>query len=118
MFSKGAMLLKKKYSLKKNEDIQAVLKKGTFFKSKHLIVYIKKNNTDKNYIACLAGKKLGKAPIRNLVKRKIRLAIATYWEQMSKGYNIVIIGRPLVINQKSEIIEKDLEILLKRHKII
>lgn len=110
--------MKKKYSIKKSDDIQKILNKGRFYKSKYYIVYVTKNNTNKNYVAFLAGKKLGNAPIRNKIKRKVRVAMQNNWQNLEKGYNIVIIARPFVLQESIEILTKDLAFLCKRHKIL
>lgn len=77
-----------------------------------------KNGTDKNNVAFLAGKKLGTAPIRNKAKRKLRMAVQTYWARIAKGYDIVLIARPFLIRKEQNKILKDLEFLLKKHKIL
>lgn len=110
--------LKKKYSIKKNEDIQVILNTGFFHKSKYFIIYIRKNAILKNYVAFLAGKKLGNAPIRNRIKRKMRQSLQVCWPNLGKGYDIVIIARYCVLQEKNEILVKDLENLLKKHRII
>lgn len=110
--------MKKKYSLKKNEQIQKILKNGSFFKNYNFILYINKNNQDKNYIAFLAGKKLGKAPVRNYIKRKMRICCAQYWDNLKKGYDIVLIGRESIYDEKQEKLIKSLENLFKKHKIL
>ena len=76
-----------------------------------------KNGTDKNNVAFLAGKKLGKAPIRNKAKRKMRLAMMTEWDYLEKGYDIVILARPYLLNKDQKLIEKDFSLLFKKHRI-
>lgn len=110
--------MKKKYSIKDNKDVQAVLDKGKFFKSNSCILYVMKNATNKNNIAFLAGKKLGPAPIRNKAKRKMRCAMQVYWENIAKGYDIVLIARPFLIDKEQAKFLKDLEYLLEKHKIL
>jgi len=110
--------LKKKYSIKENTSVQKVLGRVRFLTSKTCIVYILSNGTNKNNIAFLAGKKLGKAPVRNKAKRKLRAAIRVYWPFLYKGYDIVIIARPLLLTNGQDILLNDLDMLLKKHKIL
>ena len=110
--------MKKKYSLKKNEDIQKILARGRFYRNREFIMYVVDNGTDKNYVAFLVGKKLGNAPVRNKMKRKMRSAFDVYWNQLVKGKNIVIIARPMVLDEKQEILINSFDFLLKRHKML
>lgn len=110
--------MKKKYSIKKNEDIQRILQTGRFYKNRELILYIKKNNTSKNYVAFLVGKKLGTAPQRNQIKRRLRAALHPIWEDIEPGYDIVIMARPMILGEKTQKVQMSLENLLKRHRIV
>lgn len=110
--------MKRKYSLKKNEDIQAILKSGRAFKNNDLIVTVRKNNLDQNRVAFLVGKKLGTAPVRNQVKRRMRAALREIWEDLDTGYDIIILARPYIVGKKTPIVRKGLEYLLKKHRIV
>ncbi|MGL5042305.1 MAG: ribonuclease P protein component [Culicoidibacterales bacterium] len=110
--------MKKKYSLKKNEDIQKILSKGRFFRNREFIMYVVDNDTTKNYVAFLVGKKLGNAPLRNRYKRKMRSMLYCYWPHLVKGKTIVIMARPMILEENHENLKNSLEFLLKRHKIL
>jgi len=110
--------LKKKYSIKENKAVQQVLAQGYFVKCPSCVVYVLKNGTNKNNVAFLAGKKLGNSPIRNKAKRKLRVAMSTYWRNLLKGYDIVLIARPFLLHREQHMLIKDLESLLKKHKIL
>jgi len=110
--------LKKKYSIKENTAVQQILKQGRFYTCASCVVYVMKNGTDKNNVAFLAGKKLGNAPIRNKAKRKLRLAMSEHWQGLSKGHDIVLIARPVLLDRAQYIVLNDLAVLLKKHKIL
>jgi len=110
--------LKKKYSIKENTAVQKILARGRFFTCTSCVIYVMKNKTDKNNVAFLAGKKLGSAPVRNKAKRKLRVAMSTYWCDLAKGYDIILIARPLLLTRAHDVLMKDIGYLLRQHKLL
>ena len=53
-------------------QIKNVLKKGQYFVRKHVIIYIYKNNIDRNVIGIAVNTKICNAVKRNRIKRIIR----------------------------------------------
>ena len=85
-------------TLKKNYEFENVLSKGKFYKGKYVIIYLQRNNKQKNIIGIAISKKIGKANKRNKLKRLIRESYRLQKENLQKGFNIVFIW-----NKKSDI---------------
>lgn len=83
--------MKKVNTLKKNYEFQNVLKKGKYFVRKHVIVYINKNNKNKNVIGIAVSTKLCNAVKRNHIKRIIREAFYREEKSLKQGYDIVFV---------------------------
>ena len=83
--------MKKVNTLKKNYEFQNVLKKGKYFVRKHVIVYINKNNKNKNVIGIAVSTKLCNAVKRNYIKRIIREAFYREEKSLKQGYDIVFV---------------------------
>ena len=60
--------MKKKYIIRKNEEIQEIVKTSKKLVNKYFIVYFRKNDFQYNRYCISVSKKLGKAHIRNLYK--------------------------------------------------
>lgn len=84
-----------KYTLKKNYEFKNVLTKGKCFKGEYLDIYIKRNNLSENIIGIAVSKKVGKAVIRNKIKRLIRENYRNEIKKYSKRekYNIVFLWK-------------------------
>ncbi len=62
-----------------------------------LVLYARKNRTGGNRIGVTVSKKLGKAHIRNRVRRRIREAYRLNEDRFSPGWDIVLVARTKAI---------------------
>lgn len=106
--------------------------KGSKFVGRYVIVYILKDfkakslmkaNPQKEYvnrIGLTVSKKLGKAHIRNRVKRILREGLRQTEQEynLKKGHLIVIVARTSAISAKSDDIRDDLERAVKALRFI
>ena len=105
-------------SLKKNKDFQKVYKKGKSYANKYLVMYVLKNDLEKNSIGISVSKKVGNRVIRHHLTRLIRESYRLHEDVFDSGLDIVIIAR----NSAREIgfheVESALLHLGSLHKII
>ena len=59
-------------TIKENREFSRLYRIGKFYSSDCLILYLRKNKLDKNRIGVTVSKKVGKAVIRNRVRRRIK----------------------------------------------
>ena len=83
--------MKKIKTLKKNYEFKNVLNNGKFYIKNQLIVYIKKNKKNENYIGIAINTKICNAVKRNRVKRIIRENYRIIEPDLKKGYDIVFL---------------------------
>ena len=90
--------MKKEFRIKKSDEIELVMKKGFSKANRTFIVYKFPNQEIKNYrVAISAPKKLGKAVIRNRVKRQIRAILQQNDRFLRNGNDYFIIARPDIL---------------------
>ena len=84
--------MKKLNIIKKQEEINNVIKNGKVFRSKYFFVYSIYNKDNKYYRFCVCvSKKLGNAVVRNKNKRQIKDIIDKSNFVFSRNYDYVII---------------------------
>ena len=63
----------------------------------YLVLYARKNRLDHNRVGITVSKKLGKAHIRNRVRRRFREVYRLHEEAFLPGWDIVIVARSRAI---------------------
>lgn len=63
-----------------------------------LVLYARKNRTGTNRVGITVSKKLGKAVVRNRVRRRLREVYRLNEEQFLPGYDIVIVARSRAVD--------------------
>ena len=59
----------------------------------YLVLYARKNRTNTNRVGITVSKKLGKAHVRNRVRRRLREVYRLNEEQFAPGWDIVVVAR-------------------------
>ena len=80
-------------TLKKNYEFQRLYSKGKSAVTPHLVVYVRKTKKKQNRIGITVSTKLGKAVIRNRVRRRLREVYRLNEEKFLPGWDIVVVAR-------------------------
>jgi len=90
--------MKKEFRIKKSDEIELVMKKGFSKANRTFIVYKLKNSNSNSYrVALSAPKKIGKAVVRNKVKRRMRAILRENQGILIDGYDYFIVSRPDIL---------------------
>ena len=106
--------------LKKNYEINKVIKQGKFYSGHYLSVFLLPNNEEINYICFSVTKKTGNSVIRNKIKRKLRENYRQIEENISLGYSIVVIWKKTIDaeNATFENIKNDFESVFRKANLL
>ncbi len=105
-------------SLKKNYEFKRVYKYGKSYANRYVVLYVLKNNSKNRKIGYSVSKKIGKAVVRNRVKRLFREAYRNNNHKVISGVDIILIARKPIVNASYQQIVKSLDYLFKKSKII
>lgn len=81
-------------SLKKYGDFQRVYKKGKSYANKYLIMYILRQDAQRNRIGISVSKKVGNSVVRHRITRLIRESYRLNEKKFVDGLDMVVIARP------------------------
>jgi len=91
-------MLKSVNRLKKRKEFGYIYKHGESLYTKNLVLMHTVNKYKKIKIGFSISKKVGKAYIRNLIKRRLRAIVRERLTEFVSGKNYVVIAKPTVIN--------------------
>ncbi|MDI3548524.1 MAG: ribonuclease protein component [Halanaerobiales bacterium] len=100
-------------SLKKNRDFKRVYSRGRSCANHNLVLYYFPNNLDKNRVGFSISKKIGKAVVRNKLRRRLR-EIIRLKNNLKEGYDLIFIARKPVVKLDYHDLEKNVINLLKK----
>ena len=105
-------MLARQYRLHKNFQYAYVYKKGTPASAPYLtLVFVKAGGMR---IGFSVSNKIGKAVVRNKVKRRLRASVRKIMPHMKRGYNYVFAAKPGIAAVNYEDIHNTVVYLLKK----
>lgn len=105
-------------SIKNNSDFLKAYRHGKSYANRYLVMYVRKNDLDRNRYGITVSKKVGNSVVRHRVTRLIRESIRLNVEKFENGYDIVIIARNTAKGRKCQEIESTVLHLGKLHNIV
>ena len=108
--------MNKKYIVKESRVFDNIIKKGKKVKNYNFVIFFTKNKEEFNKYGITVPKKVGKAHIRNKLKRRVRAILRNYKKTYENNYNCIIIIRNSCLNLNFEELSNSLEKLLNEIK--
>jgi len=84
----------------------------------YMVLYARKNRTETNRVGITVGKKLGKAHIRNRVRRRLREVYRLNEAQFQSGWDIVVVARTKAVDAEFSRLTKSYLSLAKKAGIL
>ena len=80
-------------SLKKNYEFRRLYNKGKSAATPYVVVYVKRTGRDTNRLGITVSNKIGKAVVRNKVRRRLREIYRLNEQKFLPGYDLVVVAR-------------------------
>lgn len=104
--------------LRNTRQFNQVYKKGKSIVNRHVVMYYKKNQLGYNQVGFSVSKKVGKAVVRNRVKRLMKESFRLNEEKLIQGYDIVFVARVRCKDSSYKEIEKAMLNCFKSGKLM
>lgn len=107
--------MKKKYRLKSRLEFQAVYTKGRSVANRAAVIHVGSQRTGTHSrVGFAAGKRLGKAVVRNRIKRRIKEVVRLLWPRVRPGMSLVIVARQAALDMPFTELTSKVESLFER----
>ena len=80
-------------TLKKNYEFRRLYKKGKSAVTPYLVLYVRQTGRDTNRIGVTVSNKIGKAVVRNKIRRRLREVYRLHTPELKQGYDIILVAR-------------------------
>lgn len=101
--------MKNTKTLKLNKEFKRLYYRGKSHVKSNIVVYVMPNRRDFNRLGLTCSKAVGKAVLRNRVKRLMRESYRLLEDNIKMGYDVVIVARSRAVNCKYVHISNDLK---------
>ncbi len=110
--------MKREQRLRNEADIALAREQGRNYSNRYVAIYVRSNQQEQSRIGVAAGKRLGKAHIRNRAKRLLRETINRRLPQMKQGYDILMVARAACLGSNLDSVGAAVDDLLRKSKLI
>lgn len=90
---KGESTVKYTSSLKENRQFRRLYAKGKSSATPYLAFYCRRNGQKSSRLGITVGGKVGKAVLRNKVRRRLREIYRLHEDKLQPGYDLVVVAR-------------------------
>lgn len=108
--------MNKEHIIKDNYTFQKIINGNKSFRYKDYIIYVEKNETNEYRFGFSVGKKIGKAVVRNKIKRQLRAIVSK--KDYQKGFNCIIIVGSNILNKSYKEMEDNLLVALSKLNLV
>ena len=108
--------LKKVEMIKKHQDFTEIIKNQNYIQNKNFVIYNKESKFTYPHYGIAVSKKLGNAVIRNKCKRRMRVILDKYKNQLRSDKDYIIIMKENSSKINFQQLEESFKTLLERTK--
>ena len=109
--------MKKENRLKKRKQFNWTFKNGQSVFADDLILVFTKSWAKDYKVGFSVTKKIGKAVIRNKVKRRLKSIVTNYQNNIVERHTLIFVAKPTIVDKPFETIKSQVEMLLKKAKL-
>lgn len=99
--------MKKTVTIKSNRDFQRLYRRGKSAVAPTLVLYWQKNRLGESRLGLTTGTKLGKAVVRNRLRRQLREIYRLNRDKLLPGRDIVVVARVRAVSAGYHAMERD-----------
>ncbi|MCB9418350.1 MAG: ribonuclease P protein component [Ardenticatenaceae bacterium] len=111
-------MLQRRYRLRLSSDLQSVRQNGRSWRHPLIVLLVKANQNDVSRFAFVAGRRIGKAVVRNRCRRLMREVVRHHLNEIEAGWDMMLIARSPVTAVSYHDVETAVLQLLSRANLL
>lgn len=105
--------------IKRNAEFQAIFRNGKIWSNELAVLYLTRGAPDASArLGICVSKKLGKATVRNRIKRLIHEVCRVRWSNLKPGVNVIFLARRGALEKPFAAVERSIDDLLRRSRVL
>ncbi len=105
-------------SINENREFMFMYRRGKSFAADCIVIYFRKNNKSHIRLGITVTKKVGKAVVRNRVRRRIREAFSELCPGISRSCDIIIVARTKAAESSYSEIRSAMKYLMHKAELL
>ncbi len=106
--------MKKENRLKKRKEFAYIFKKGESVSSRHLVLVVAQSKLKKYKVGFSCGKKVGKAVVRNKVKRRLKACAFDLRDKFKPNKNYIFVAKQNASEASFLELKQEVDFLLEK----
>lgn len=111
-------MMQQRFRLRHNDDFARLRREGRAFHQCALLLSFTPNGLTHNRYGFITSKQLGKAVVRNRVRRLLREAVRLLHPRLKVGYDVVLVARVALVAEPFHVVQRILETLCSQAGLI
>ena len=104
-------------SIKNNSDFLKAYRHGKSYANRYLVMYVRKNDLDRNRYGITVSKKVGNSVVRHHLARLVRESFRLNRDTLEEGLDIIVVARAAAKDSDYKTIERAFMHLCGLHNI-
>lgn len=105
--------------IKRNQEFQAIFRNGKIWSNEIAVLYLVRNAHEAPpRLGVCVSKKLGKATVRNRIKRLITEVCRLRWARVKAGISVIVLARRGALEKPYREVERSLDDLFRRARVL
>ena len=93
-------------SIKNNSDFLKAYRHGKSYANRYLVMYVRKNDLDRNRYGITVSKKVGNSVVRHHLARLVRESFRLNRDTLEEGLDIIVVARAAAKDSDYKTIER------------
>ncbi|RMG78475.1 MAG: ribonuclease P protein component [Chloroflexi bacterium] len=110
--------MQRRYRLRHTADFERLRREGRVFRHPLMLVSLAQNHLPYNRYGFIVSKRIGRAVVRNRVRRLMREAVHLLHPRLRAGYDVVLIARRPIVGQPFQAVRDAVYLLFDRGGIV